>query len=690
MHAPASLAVRHQDDGAAAPKTGATTLSAPPPTSPSAAPAPTRRGTSTSSAFNLIISAAGAGLLSYPYAASQQGWLLCFAMTLFFAAGNVYTLRILIAFTMLYGRRLRAHSYEETVGAVLGPRGWSVASATIVLGVLGALTGFLIVMGDLGEVSLRHWAGPDTWWASRAPITVFFATTVVFPLSLVRDMHDLKGSSALSIASVLAVALVLVYTGAVAISDGHDSADPVAVKPSVTILLGVPISVFSLGCHSQICCVTGEADAATTARMGTVVAFSTAACVVLYCVTGVFGYLLYGNATQGDVFNNMTSDDVSTAVAKGLMALHIALASPVQLFVYQRSMALYRLARGLQRPTRGHMVVQSLVMVGLTTALAIRLPQIAVVFGLVGATLSTTQIYTIPGLMLLAVARGWAGVAGGDGSNGGSAGATAGVRAVDYESLNGADVGLIAAAAAVSGPGGTGMKADGPTASLPLPARSRVVGTPSGAGTADADAESDAGGASSVPSAHDPLLQRPAPATTGAVGATLPAARLPPPPSPVVERPPPGSRAHFGVAAAAPASPPTGHPAWYGRGASASSGVAVPEYALVEPVPPSLTRWCCVRAARRSRQGLIGDGLAEGEASWRDGRLFHVVPRASPNASGVHAPSGGGIEWVCEPTSPDAAWWAAAQGMALVAMGVTLSVLTTAVIVYEDFLKPAS
>ena len=52
-------------------------------------------------------------------------------------------------------------------------------------------------------------------------------------------------------------------------------------------------------------------------------------CAVLYTMTGAFGYLACGSATQGDVLLNFPVADPAAAVARALMAVHVVLAFPV-------------------------------------------------------------------------------------------------------------------------------------------------------------------------------------------------------------------------------------------------------------------------------------------------------------------------------------------------------------------------
>ena len=115
------------------------------------APSPAHPPTPVSIFLNLFIAAAGAGLLSYPFAVHQQGMVLCALLTLVFAAVNLVTDLILVQSAALFrGSPLLGglRSYEALVAASLGPRLAAIAGATVIIGSLGALIGYLIIVGD--------------------------------------------------------------------------------------------------------------------------------------------------------------------------------------------------------------------------------------------------------------------------------------------------------------------------------------------------------------------------------------------------------------------------------------------------------------------------------------------------------------------------------------------------------------
>jgi len=424
--------------------------------------------TLTSSSLLLFTSAAGAGLLSYPYAALQQGVALNAALTLAFAGTTVFTVLLLAQTAALVAAHARpgfvAATFEELCFRALGLAHYKAGVTAVLVGVLGALIGYLIVIGDVLCPVAEHLAGGGggggggvPWFASRPFVVMAFAVLVALPLSSVETLHGLKGTAALAGASVLAVGVLVVRRGAQAgfgvggveavslAAPGAADAPGAAQAPLVlarltfvNVAMGVPISIFSLGCHCQVVpCLIELAPELRRLFLRPLLA-SVAACVLLYTLTGAFGYAAFREATKGDVLLNfpVSADAVSDA-AKGLLGVHIVLAYPVLLWPGRKSIAtlLLALANGGAAGGAGggggggdgdggdggdapspaprsplaraaafaarSTLAQSAALVLTTAALAVGFPEVAVVFGLVGATSAAFEIFYIPGMLAL-------------------------------------------------------------------------------------------------------------------------------------------------------------------------------------------------------------------------------------------------------------------------------------------------
>ena len=407
--------------------------------------------TPSSVSVTLFVAAAGAGLLSYPYAVKQQGILVNIVSTLVCAYVTVFTDLVLIstAALMRYGGAMKGeHTFEALAGAALGPHARTAAFVSILLGTGGSMVGFLIVIGDLLEAPLREVTGCSVtspadacFLTSRSVLIPIVAIIVVLPLASLRALATMRHSSALAAATVLVIAGVVVNAGGRALASGnltnvatttrapnHDGANDIVIARGnfVSFFLGFPILLFTLGNHPQVVPAYLEAEPGGAATRGitSAVYVAVGACVLLYGLTGVGGYLAFRTATFGDVLLNLSASDPAALVAKVLLAIHVALAFPVMIFPAREAIAAavarWALVLADKPPPKSPVatavravatrftqfaaspptVAASLTVIA--TIFAVSCPQVSVVFGLVGATVATFQIHLIPALYLWA------------------------------------------------------------------------------------------------------------------------------------------------------------------------------------------------------------------------------------------------------------------------------------------------
>ncbi len=503
---------------------------------------------------NLLIAAAGAGVLAYPFATQAQGVVLNVVATATCAAINAFTLSIVAvaAHEAHWGGAgaLGSATYEATIGAWLGRVWRRVAAGSVLLGSLGALTGFLVIMCDLVQpivlVAAGDCDGPQgsaspgcnaalAFFAQRWVVAAVFGI-LMLPLTAARRLSSLSHSSLLAAASVAVVTLVLALQAGRLAPRGPPAGRRLGASDQGpwlpgqgdgwSVLSTLPIIVFALGNHLQLvplwrdmvapeealgggnkrptsalrnaedgasdagqalagrrdslssegasgdCAARGavsgldgfdagpagharklspaDVQAAEAGARGLTVAMLGAAalCTLLYCSTGLVGLLAFGSKVCGDVLRSMgspgnpavgcehgsASDGVAPVqpgewaawnmAAKGLMAIHIALAFPVIHFPCRETLleaAAWATRAWARRPVpaggagddsiggaaegrgthglRARLVV-AVLLTGVCAALAVGAPGVQVVFGLCGATVSVTQIYLLPAAIL--------------------------------------------------------------------------------------------------------------------------------------------------------------------------------------------------------------------------------------------------------------------------------------------------
>ena len=233
------------------------------------------------------------------------------------------------------------YSYQTLANAVFGRRLAAGVDFAILLHCFSALVAYQIIIGDLVPAVLEEWFNTSSFFFSRVGVALFLNLCVIFPLSLLRRMSFLQHTS------LVAIGCMLYLTGMVvihAITHGFDDAERGNVNEvdlsrgrqltyfnlSPRIFVALPIIGFAFSSHVQIPKIYEELRARSTRRQRAVTASAIFVCLVVYATVGIFGYITFGVAVDGNVFNNFTDeDDVWVGVAKLGLALTLMFSTPL-------------------------------------------------------------------------------------------------------------------------------------------------------------------------------------------------------------------------------------------------------------------------------------------------------------------------------------------------------------------------
>ena len=430
-----------------------------------AASGPPRGASVTSTAINMIVCTAGAGILSFPYAAQKAGIVVLVAACVLFAVIAAYCDLVMAEEAFLHRKTLAARTFDEVVWRSLGKRHYVLVTLQILIGLTGALVGFMCVAGDLATpVAVQACASIGransitcTGLSRREVVIMAFAVLICLPLAGCARVHALRGTSALSVAAVAAVALLVVVRSC--LPGGLPAASAAASMPAQTALssafgvfLALPIVIYALGNHVQSVNIFLDGAEASQRRYPVSVVLCFVTVSSLYIATGVAGFATFGSDTRGNILTNFGLQDAAADAAKVLMAVHLALVIPVDVVPLRRCFSLALrlwqeqrrrqreevLAAGMSKaplldgdesgagseaarlrdlaaaaeeaelalprlcgtPCSASIAGQTAGFVLGAAAIACFLPSINVVFGLLGATLGVTCMITYPALIL--------------------------------------------------------------------------------------------------------------------------------------------------------------------------------------------------------------------------------------------------------------------------------------------------
>eukprot|EP01116_Phalansterium_solitarium_P010287 TRINITY_DN2490_c0_g2_i1.p1 TRINITY_DN2490_c0_g2~~TRINITY_DN2490_c0_g2_i1.p1 ORF type:complete len:519 (+),score=189.08 TRINITY_DN2490_c0_g2_i1:132-1688(+) len=362
------------------------------------------KGTVASSIFNLMMSAVGAGMLSYPFAMASAGIVANCGWTVLFGVLVTYSLVITVRYAEKYRSRMSMFTFEELVFYAFGKKWYVFMITCVLITFYGSMIGFMIIIGDVTEpLLLLASKGHQVWWSSRIFAICAFTGVVILPLSFVGNVHNLVVASVIGIGSVLAVSGLVIYRGVDAIIKSTTGpAISTFIRPGWQLALAPPICVFSLGCSLQVIPIYAELREPDKRLMPVVIAVTEVICMLLYTATGLFGYVSFGVDTAQDILTNFALGDIVADIAKFVMALHVTLAFPMSILPMKRTMLFLLQQCGAKlEMNKVYSVVSSVVILGMVVMVAIFLPQVALVFGLVGSTTNVVLMFFVPGALLL-------------------------------------------------------------------------------------------------------------------------------------------------------------------------------------------------------------------------------------------------------------------------------------------------
>jgi len=422
-------------------------------------------GSRAAASFNLANVAIGGGLLSFPYVILETGVVLGAVLGLALAALMALTAEMVADVTENARKRVEegtagdmlesggetwepeeelegvpaeapkkaALTYEKVVELEFGQLAGVAAVLCIILNVFAAQVAPFIVIGDMLEPLLEVVLPAeyvDEWWASRTFVTAALGLLVMLPLSCTRQIDHLRFTSMLSILSITFAACVVVYNSAAfRLSDTYANSESSEMTARGDLSLAewdwsifeaIPIITYALSCHIQIPVIYCEMRSPSPRAFRQVAAATFATCLAVYYLAGEFGYLQFGQATDGNVLQNYPSDDLLTNVARVAVTVTLLFSYPLMSFVNRNALdfvivaLLFRFSRSpgdsegevtaTLVPKAGvwywaRVLAVSAAMMVLAWTISVLVPEIQTVFGLTGAVVTTVTTFLIPPLM---------------------------------------------------------------------------------------------------------------------------------------------------------------------------------------------------------------------------------------------------------------------------------------------------
>ncbi|KAG9336619.1 hypothetical protein JZ751_002966 [Albula glossodonta] len=192
------------------------------------------------------------------------------------------------------------------------------------------------------------------------------------------------------------------------VSQFNNSSDP-ECTPKLFVIssrsaYAVPTMAFSFLCHTAVLPIYCELHRPTKKKMQYVANVGISLSFLIYLVSALFGYLTFYEHVESELllgYNQYLPRDVVVMSVRCAILLAVLLTIPLIHFPARKAVVM--LIRGDRPFSWPCHVVVTIVLLAVVLLLAIYVPDIRNVFGVVGSTTSTCLLFVYPGLFYLRI-----------------------------------------------------------------------------------------------------------------------------------------------------------------------------------------------------------------------------------------------------------------------------------------------
>ncbi|KAH7112832.1 transmembrane amino acid transporter protein-domain-containing protein [Dendryphion nanum] len=374
-----------------------------------------------SSVINLMNTILGAGLLAMPSALSKMGIFL----GIFVVAWAGLTAGFGLYLQTRCARYIDRGSVSfAALSQLTYPNLSIIFDAAIAIKCFGVAVSYLIIIGDLMPGVVKGFAphAEDIAFLVDRQFWITAFMLIVIPLSFLRRLDSLKYTSVIALCSI-AYLVVLVLAHFIK-GDTLEYKGEVRVfrwAGPVPALAAFPVIVFAYTCHQNMFSILNEISDNSHFRTTSVIFASIGTACGLYILTGITGYLSYGDNITGNIVSMYPTAAAST-IGRLAIVILVMFSYPLQIHPCRASIDACMKWRPRSRatsnessPTRNTLLAnakpQTKIEMGdvrfaiITTVLivtsfvtAMTVSSLEKVLAYVGSTGSTTISFILPGL----------------------------------------------------------------------------------------------------------------------------------------------------------------------------------------------------------------------------------------------------------------------------------------------------
>ncbi|XP_060243627.1 probable sodium-coupled neutral amino acid transporter 6 isoform X5 [Meriones unguiculatus] len=353
------------------------------------------------SVFNVMNAIMGSGILGLAYVMANTGILGFSFLLLVVAFLASYSVHLLLTMCI----QTAVTSYEDLGLFAFGLPGKVVVAGSIIIQNIGAMSSYLLIIKTELPAAISEFLPGDhsgCWYLDGPTLLIIICVGIVFPLSLLPKIGFLGYTSSLSFFFMVFFALVVVIKK-------WSIPCPVTLNCINAVfqsVYAIPTMAFSFLCHTSILPIYCELHSPSKKRMQNVTNTAIAFSFLVYFVSALFGYLTFYDKVESELlqgYSKYLPHDVLVMAVKLCILFAVLLTVPLIHFPARKALMMILFSNFPFSWIRHSLT--TLALNTIIVLLAIYVPDIRNVFGVVGASTSTCLIFVFPGLFYLRLSR---------------------------------------------------------------------------------------------------------------------------------------------------------------------------------------------------------------------------------------------------------------------------------------------
>ncbi|XP_066504500.1 putative sodium-coupled neutral amino acid transporter 8 [Hoplias malabaricus] len=363
--------------------------------------------------FIMLKSALGAGLLNFPWAFERAGGVTR-AITV-----EMVSLIFLISGLVILGYASsisRQNTYHDVVREMCGRRIGQLCEICYVFNLFMISIAFLVVVQDqleklclsLYETVTGDREMPYHWYTDQSFALFIMCLFVILPLSIPKEISIQKYTSVLGTlaATYLSVAVIAKYYLQEENTVSLTSEQREGLESYASMFSVVPTICFGFQCHEACVAIYSSMENKKLTHWVFIAVVSMIFCLLIYTLTGVFGFLTFGQEVASDILMSYPGNDVVMIIARLLFGISIVTIYPIILLL-GRCVILMLILRYRERKALVTAAFESrcrvgltILWIGVTLLSAIYVPDMSDIISVIGG-ISAFFIFIFPGLCLI-------------------------------------------------------------------------------------------------------------------------------------------------------------------------------------------------------------------------------------------------------------------------------------------------